>query len=298
LLNSFRRSIGQTLSSLKQLKGLSIISRCDETDEARIPLASIRNLKHLNLHSFNSGYKTEDRLASQSMLFNSKATLQSLALGTNLEDLPDNSENTANGSNARFTALKSLSISGLSIDQNVIKFLDKSFDFMQLNELIMGYFLDPEALLLHHLAKMASSSISKGIGIKLRSLDLSMTDGNYNYSYEAEGKDFKSKCQFLSSFDTLTELVLPDYGQYPENINISPGLSDTLLQAILKHQNLKVLRVSYRGITSNLKIPYLSAKSVHSIIGGLPCLEVLEMAPDEHEIVSNSYRIFMLSLLN
>jgi hypothetical protein len=99
--------------------------------------------------------------------------------------------------------------------------------------------------------------------------------------------DLDAKCRFISSFDTLKILVLNDYNQYPQEITVNPGIPNELLEAVFKHQNLKVFRVPYRnGHLSNHKIPYLSAKTVAKIIDNLPELQEIEFAPEQTEMVS------------
>ncbi|CAM1501380.1 Fc.00g105420.m01.CDS01 [Cosmosporella sp. VM-42] len=64
----------------------------------------------------------------------------------------------------------------------------------------------------------------------------------------------------------------------------NPGLSDILLYAILKHENLRSLRICYSGVISGRKIPYLSVTTVATIINNLPQLQEFEFAPEEAEM--------------
>jgi hypothetical protein len=253
------------------------------------PLAKIKNLKHLELQ----GDILDNRNITQSMLRNSMSTLQSLVVQTNMfaGNFLQDWENNASGKDATmrenhsFTTLKSLSLFGTMIDESVIKSLHKAIDFMRLAELTLVHLHDTDSLLLQYLSSLATSSQVTGTGISLRSLNLKMSDNSFMHTSGQKKADFEAKCRFISSFSTLTTLELPDYGQYPASIATNPGLSDILLQAILKHKNLRNLRISYVGITSGLKVPYLSAKSVETIICGLPHLQEFEFAPEEEQMV-------------
>ena len=57
-----------------------------------------------------------------------------------------------------------------------------------------------------------------------------------------------------------------------------------MLQAILKHKNLRELRICYKGKISGKEIPYLSDKTVGDLVDGLPHLREFEFAPDEDHI--------------
>jgi hypothetical protein len=293
LANSISRTIGQTISSLKKLKALRLISSAFENEDFT-PFANIKNLKHLELeHYGGSGDIIDSRNSLQSMLRNSMSTLQSLALATtgfasNL--LPyfesyDPGKDATMCENHSFTALRSLSLSSMMIDASAINALHKAIDFMRLGQLTIVNLGDPDGLLMRHLITLAVSSQSVGECIRLRSLFLNMSDHSFTATPAQEEAGFKAKCHFISSFDTLTTLELPNYGQYPSNIATNPGLSDILLQAILKHKNLKTLRISYSGIISGFKVPYLSAATVGAIIGGLPQLQEFDFAPQEEQMV-------------
>ncbi|CAG8955101.1 hypothetical protein HYFRA_00007116 [Hymenoscyphus fraxineus] len=87
---------------------------------------------------------------------------------------------------------------------------------------------------------------------------------------------FESKYRFISSFDTLTSLSLMIY-------TVELGHAG-LFQAILKHKNLRTLRIEYDDAWRNF-IAYLSgACTVQTLIEGLPYLPEFEFSPDDTQI--------------
>lgn len=292
LANKIYRSIVQSLASLKNLKALRLFSSEVEAEDMK-PLAKIKNLKHLDLQDYGGFRGAIDRNIMQSMLRNSLSTLQSLVVETAMyagnflqgwESKSSGKDGTTPGTH-NFTALKSLSLSGITIDASAIKSLHKAIDFMQLGDLTLVHLNDTAGLLLQHLTSLTTSYQGISAGISLRKLNLKMSDDNFMHTPEQKKAGFEAKCRFISSFGTLTTLELPDYGQYPDSIATNPGLADMLLQAILKHKNLRNLRIPYTGRTSGMKVPYISATTVGIIIAGLPHLQEFEFAPEEEQMV-------------
>ncbi|KAF1817037.1 hypothetical protein P152DRAFT_387111 [Eremomyces bilateralis CBS 781.70] len=278
------KSMGQSIASLKNIQAL----RLHEPEiEAMTPLAKIKNLKHLSVEnsSFNNNIV-------QSILLNSTSTLRSLVVKGNgyaISFLQDwEKKVSADDALAKreysLTVLKSFTLSGVSFDATFITSLQRAIDYMGLCELTLGHLSDGKHLFFQHLTNLATSSHNSATGISLRSLCLEMSDDRYGETPEHIQTNFEAKCRFISAFDTLTTLEVKDYNQYPNTITTNPGLPDTLLQAILKHQNLRSLKISYQGMVSGCKIPYLSATTVAAIIDNLPQLQDLEFAPEEAEI--------------
>ena len=285
--NATCRSISQSLASFAHLKALSLLTDDAEPEDIK-PLAQIKNLKHFYLRYY--GYHTLEHIFVQSMLWNSRSTLQSLAIETNayacqfLRDWEKNGEGISEQGHD-FTALKSLTLSGVQIDEYFIKGFQKAIDFTGLRELNLGSLCDTSCLFYPHLTSITTSyQGTKDTPLSLRSLSLRMSENPSQHN----SATFAAKCRFISSFDTLTTLDLPNYGQYPSNTIANPGLTDTLLHAILKHKNLTTLKISYTGRNSGFETPYLSAKTVGAIIDGLPLLREFEFAPDEAQMAAIS----------
>ncbi|KAI1845243.1 hypothetical protein JX266_008553 [Neoarthrinium moseri] len=289
------KSISQTIASLQSLKALYLYAeRVGEEDISS--LAHIKNLKHLVVrdHGWSSIFVGHKLNVVQSMLRNSMSTLQSLTLHTNSSyGNPfgdwDKTLRTSTGANAtrkddeahNFAALKSLSLSGTLIDEDFMREFAKAIDVLRLRELTLAYLNDQECLFYPFLASLATSYRgTTDVPISLRTLNLRMSDDHLSFNNEQLGAYFDAKCHFISSFDTLTMLELLVYGEYPSGLGLAnPGLSETLLQAILKHENLRVLRFSYSGWRSEYNIPSLGPKTVGRIIDGLPRLRELEFVP-------------------
>ncbi|KAH6890672.1 hypothetical protein B0T10DRAFT_324881 [Thelonectria olida] len=281
-------SMGQSIAALKNLQALRLFAS-DFRVEAMRPLAKLKNLKHLSLedHGFSSHAIGDDHVL-RSMIQNSTSTLQSLDVAASsylsnfLEDWEKKVPAVADQSHD-LTALKSLALSDLSFDATFIKSLQRAIDFMGLRELKLGHLSEGKHLFFDHLTSLTSSRPT-GAGIGLRSLFVKMSKDSYGQTPGQNQADLEAKYRFISSFDTLTALELEDYNQYSDLITTNPGLSDALLQAILKHENLTCLKISYTGVICGCKIPYLSAATVATIIDNLPHLQEFEFAPEEPEI--------------
>ena len=288
LANCICRSIGQSLASLKNLKALNLCANNFEVEDMK-PLAKIENLKHLYIQDY--GYTNEGSKITQSLLRNSKSTLQSLVLETSsYDDLflrdpkkRDSATDAGRSNEHDFTALKQLTIAGMTLDENSITSLFRSIDFMRLRNLTIKYLHGTNCLFYRSLTSLAIASHGT---ISLRNLSLKMSDDEHLSTPAQKKEELEAKCGLISSFNTLTTLEVLDYGQYSSDIAYNPGLSDMMLRAILKHKNLRTLKISYVGRTSGMKIPYLSAATVGYILDGLPHLQEFEFAPEEKQIVS------------
>ncbi|KAM6515042.1 hypothetical protein FSOLCH5_009279 [Fusarium solani] len=253
------------------------------------PLAKVKNLQHLSVEDYSWGSAMGKDNVVRAMLLNSRSTLRSLSMKTSsyatsfLEDWEKIVSASKSSQAHGLIALKSLTLSGVRFDEgNFLKSMQRAIDFASLQELKLGRLSEGRHRLFQYLSSFAGSAQDKRIALRILSVD--MSHNQRMETPEQEQMGFDAKCAFISSFDTLSTLELVDYNQYPQEHVVNPGLSDTLLQAILKHENLRVLRISYRGIISGCKIPYLSAETVATIVNNLPHLEDFTFAPEESEI--------------
>lgn len=186
-----------------------------------------------------------------------------------------------------FTALRALTLANLSFDAPSTKSLSKAVNFLGLQDLSLGSMSRGDCRLYQYLANLFATSKGGAANTSLKKLHLNLSEGGYFYGedFASLQSAFKAKCAFISSFDTLTTLTLEDYNQYPNTIAVNPGLPDLLIDAIIKHRDLRTLKIFYRGIRSGRKIPYPSARVIARLVDNLPCLQELEFAPDKREIV-------------
>ncbi|KAM6525148.1 hypothetical protein FALCPG4_010708 [Fusarium falciforme] len=280
--------MAESLASMKSLKALSVSTDKFEKGAMR-PLAKVKNLQHLSVEDYSWGSGIGKDNVVRSMLLNSRSTLRSLSMQTSsyatcfLEDWEKMVSASKSSQAHDLIALKSLTLSGVRFDEgNFLKSMQRAIDFAGLRELRLGRLSEGRHRLFQYLASVAGSAQDKRIDLRI--LSVNMSHNQHMETPEQKQMDFDAKCAFISSFNTLSTLELVDYNQYPQEHVVNPGLSDTLLQAILKHENLKVLRISYTGIISGCKIPYLSAETVATIINNLPHLEEFTFAPEESEI--------------
>jgi hypothetical protein len=267
------------------------------------PLALLKNIRHLDVQP-SEYIAGGDFLPS--ILKNSRTTLESLILYNGIDfqnlDLDDEPANDSDAPPPYLTALKSLTLSGFRLSSvaidgaKALKSLCKTINFIALKELVIQYHDDENCLFLPHLTSLFASALTTNTPIHLRTLQLKMSDHSWNHTGLQHTAHLTHKCNLISSFNTLTSLHLPDYGQYPSSNPVNPGLAPIFLNAILKHVHLRSLRISYIGVTSSLKIPYLSAYTVGRIVDALPELRDFEFAPEESQMVSPLIQFFNLKV--
>lgn len=276
---------------MQNLQALSISFSCLGEDAVQVlPLAAIKNLKHLRVENDSVlVLNTDKRSVIQSMVLNSIMTLQSLDISTSqpiatfYHDWEKRAPMGASGTR-RLPALKSLTLSGIAIDAGAIRSLDGAIDFLQLRELTFGSIADDDNLLFPFLTGLTTSARDAGFDINLRSLTI-RPEAESGYSDELRTASYEAKCRFISSFDTLTALTIRDYGRFSQPVAALPALQ---MQAILKHNNLRTLWLLWGGgIALGSVIPFLSAATVGEVVDGLPQLRDFEFSADSEQIVSD-----------
>ncbi|CVL11786.1 uncharacterized protein FPRN_14838 [Fusarium proliferatum] len=291
-------SMAEGLSKLKSLKSI----RLDPYEhsirpEAIIPLAKLSNLEHICIEDrgWGSLCVAKER-PLQSMLLNSLSTLQALEVRTSkyysdfLGDWKDklkarNPDASEQGYD--FTALKSLTLHGISFSgefcENVMPNITRAFDFLKLRELNLMSLEEGQLTFFKHLEDLFSKADKRDIHLRKLCLDMKGPGPTSNYA-ETE-VHLEGKYRFISAFDSLTSLEIHDYNMYNTNVQSNPGLSRRLLQSILKHTNLELLRFHYRHMGSEpWEIPYASSESVNILTKNLPSLRVFEVAPQEDNL--------------
>ncbi|KAK6213989.1 hypothetical protein LQW54_004763 [Pestalotiopsis sp. IQ-011] len=279
--------IAEAISSLKSLKALRLCSPDDISGEDLASLARIKQLKHLDAVVSGMGYNSPD--VWQPIIRNSATTLESLTIHANhysFRVFGDWAAKSEGKDGHDLVALKSLSLLGVPFGDQLVKDLSKAVDFTQLHELRLSSLTDADCLFFPFLTSQFSSfQGTTDVPLSLRTLHIEMESGCWHHN-EAQLKAlFEAKCRFISSFDTLTTLELPGYGQDKGHNTTGPPLADAFLQAIFKHKNLRVLRLSYRGVMSDRPIPYLDGKTVGTIVDGLPQLKEFEFAPIDEQML-------------
>jgi hypothetical protein len=279
------RSIGESLVSMKNLKAVQLSGGMFDTDNLA-PLGGLKNMRHLDLNLSGEWGGSVNSDVMQLVLRNSRSTLEGLVLyqGTPLRDFsPDQP---ADNKSYYLSALKSLTICGVEINAEMITALRKAINWISLRELTLQYTEDENCLFLPFLTSLTTSALTTNTPIHLRSLKLLMScHRHWAYTDLQQASDFRDKCAFVSSFHTLTTLDLPDYGQYPAAQHENPGLVPLLLNGILGHAHLRTLKISYAGVGSQNKIPFLNAPTIDTIVSGLPELRDFEFAPEEAQMV-------------
>ncbi|KAH7125915.1 hypothetical protein EDB81DRAFT_810166 [Dactylonectria macrodidyma] len=285
------KSTAKSIASLKNLQALCLYATKFEPDDVK-PLAKIKNLKHLEVEDYGLGGILGNKAnVVGSMLLNSASTLRSLVIKSSsyssnfLQDLEKkiSEVDSPKGEKYSFTALTSLMLKGMWFDEEFINSLDKAIDFLSLKRLSFGHLGSGRSLVFQHLTNLVLSR-DRTVSVGVRNFRLNMSQYGASATPQENQADMEHQCHFLSSFDTLTSLEIQEYNQYPAETPANPGLEGIVLRAILTHKKLKTLKISYSGIISGRKIPYLSAELVDTIIQGLPELEHFEFAPEESEI--------------
>jgi hypothetical protein len=252
--------------------------------EAR-PLAKIKYLKHLGIHLLgfaNPNFRKDN--TPLSLILNSRSTLRSLVIETGsfssvfLDDWPKSQS---------LTSLKSFSLTGASIDEDFLGALASAVNFVALEELKFGYLSHDLKILFEYLSDIFSTAgDNEKTKIKLRNLAIEMGKETSFAAPEEQEAHVDARIDFISSFDTLTCLEMHDYGQYRQEITVNPGLKGSLVRAILKHEKITKLKISYRGVTSGYKITCLEPDTVLTLVDNLPELKEFEFIPEPTKLVS------------
>ncbi|KAJ4141795.1 hypothetical protein NW768_001013 [Fusarium equiseti] len=273
----FDESMAECLAGYKKLQALSIGIQHNEFHALR----KIKNLQHL---AITAGYQTD---TVRSLLLNSRSTLKSLDVTANDFEFFDKWDQVLKAKDKKhyLTSLKSFSICcyGYEFNRDHILAMKRAIDFVGLRELVIKTLPDKSPVLFQELAELFATA-SSGSGVHLQSLSLDMGVRGWRLS-DSEGQAITdARREFVSSFTTLKALNLHDYGQYKLEVTDNPGLPSNLVQAILKHQNLEKLSISYNGVTSGYQIPYLKPATVATLLDNLPHLKEIDISPEEKDL--------------
>jgi hypothetical protein len=280
------RSITQSLARLKRLQALNLILSDLHKDKFK-SLTKITNLQHLKVEDNGYGRENPDEENTvQSLLRNSRSTLKSLAINStpyNTDFFHNWESNTPKGGEAfDFAALNSFALTAASLTSDVVKSLTTAIDFVGLRELALGRLYSGKDLLIKQLTTLLSDAQGKGRGVKIRALSMDFSIEEYDMPSVDKQAIVDAQCSLISSFDTLTSLALENYAQ---KTGVESGPSDTLLQAILKHENLTKLKICNPNIS--YRIPYFSPATVTTIVTGLLHLEELEFSTEDKNHASS-----------
>ncbi|KAL6925384.1 hypothetical protein FSST1_002658 [Fusarium sambucinum] len=272
-------SMAQIIAGFKKLQALSL----DLGYNSYQPLSEIRNLKHLALRAHGQ----TDIL--HSLLLNSRSTLRSLDLRTSSFEFLNDwtriiSTDKDAGNQHYFTCLRSFGMQVSYLDPTSVQSLIRAIDFVGLQELLIEHLHDNSRLLFQQLFDLFSTARTSGLDVRLRSLKVNMAVSVYNVTESQIQEATEARSRFLSSFHTLKVLDLADYGQYPLEVSENPGLPNNLIQAILQHKGLEKLSISYNGIISGCKLPYLTPATIATLIDNLPLLRQIDIAPEEDDL--------------
>ncbi|KAM0354393.1 hypothetical protein ACHAPU_001437 [Fusarium lateritium] len=276
-------SIAKGLAEQKNLKALSLnVSNLGQ--HYTNVMTKIKDLQHLvlKLHGYGGQAYSEVRIP-ESLILKSRSTLRSLILESHSynyvhfdylwEEVKDI------GPEKLLPALESFSMSGSSMEQCDKDGLTKCIDFVALKDLKFGSLSGDFKLIFQYLADSFSTAHQdEKTEIKLRNLQMDMELKTWGVAREDQQAGLDAKIRLISSFDTLTTLTLDNYGQYRTD-QPNPGLGTSLVQGILKHENLTKLKLSCWGFTSDHDMPRLEPDTLTTLVNGLPKLKELEFFP-------------------
>lgn len=284
-----RRSTANSLAEQKNLKALSLI--IDGLGEGDITaLFNIKSLSHLSIRlvSFSRADDIEAKLGV-SLILNSRSTLRSLNIKTSsfasylLDGLAKHAK--VKGAGRILTALESFSLTGAHINEDIKGVLAKTIDLAALRQLKIDYQSHGVELLCQYIGDVLSEAHGDAnTDIKLRDLSLNMADDGWYTEPGEQEASLNAKIHLVSSFDTLTMLDLDEFGQYPEG-QPERGINPSLLQAILKHQDLTNLKMAHNGIHGGCAIPHWQPHDIASVITNLPKLKELTFSTSACNLV-------------
>ncbi|KAF4449107.1 hypothetical protein FALBO_16710 [Fusarium albosuccineum] len=288
------KSMARNLVASRNLRALYLDLRGHENGAMKL-LRKMKNLKHLCVNDPGFCSKTlRDDNALQTILLNSRSTLRSLAIRLSPHSITflQNWEQQASKHGVRkdqkhsLTSLESFYLSGAPFDWYFVQSLDRAIDFARLRELTLGNLSRGQVFLFDYLAQLFSLPRATTESIQLRTLAVEMSAGSRRAGQTPSEISAieHAKYHFLASFNTLQSLEMWNYDDYQDPVPVVSGLSDRLLQAILKHENLTTLTLTPFGPGSDSRIPFLSLTTVAALIDNLPRLQEIKLAPEEDDI--------------
>ena len=296
--------MAQSIVALENLTALRITFRymSSISDNDAIPFAKLRALEHLAIKSGTfRGLRSGEGKVLQTILARSLSTLRSLDIGTSFlgsnflekfEDRIQVHDGEALQQPHYFTALKSLTLAGHCWEGDGALLwtdLNNSIDFLQLRDLSLSLPRDGKVTLFRHLEDLFGKADKRSV--KLRSLSLEMHAAEPNVA--ASEEVLEGIYRFIASFDTLTSLILYEHNIFHFHSVGNPGVSERLQQVVIAHKNLESLKFIYHGVPDSLddiyrpRTPYFSAEAVEIFTKNLPRLRVLELPPEDKDLVSN-----------
>ncbi|VUC35383.1 unnamed protein product [Clonostachys rosea] len=250
-------SIAESIASLQSLKALGIRkNRCPGTLGA---LERIANIQHLKYEMASSSPSEIQALSP--LLTNSASTLKSLTvtmMGLKYINFPSTqgaslSENWKS-SEVLLPNLSSLTLRGYFIDEDSIRSLVRVVNLLHLRELHLNFGSESEGqhLLLQQLARLAKSTSRENIAIESLEITLPQEDRRYDPPVHPPflGGEAAALGHFLSSFDSLRNLILWDcFLTWKGKMEVS----NQLVQGIVSHKDLRVLRFQYLSYVGPLR---------------------------------------------
>ncbi|KAF5002480.1 hypothetical protein FGRMN_305 [Fusarium graminum] len=280
-------TIANRLAEQKNLKALALhVNNVGERyTEA---MAKIKNLQHLVLELggyYDYSSRSEINIIG-SLIRNSRSTLRSLIIDSgSFTSLHFGSQGQLEqenepGREKLLPVLESFSMSGSSsVEPHDKETLENSIDYVALKDLKLGSLSGDTNSIFQYLADLFSvAHQDEKTEIKLRNLSMNMELKTWGVPQETRQATLDAKIRLISSFDTLTSLTLDAYGEYRRDLP-NPGLATSLLQGILKHENLTKLKISTQGYNSDHDMPRLEPDTVSTLVNGLPKLRELEFFP-------------------
>ncbi|OBS28303.1 hypothetical protein FPOA_02244 [Fusarium poae] len=273
------------LAAKKNLRALFLNTSWTDNIDTET-MSGIQGLKHLHLLTSNCFSTSSPPLE---LIWNSRSTLRSLDLDRSyfhsLYKAVDNSIGKAESLNPQhdLSALRSFSIRGTKINPDEVVSLIRAVDFTSLENLKFGYKNVNIGLLFRRLIDIFSAT--KNAEIKLRSLSLNLGSQAFSNLIRMVAKTGEEDLgiEFISSFNTLTSLIVVDAGIHSSNLP-NPGLKDTLLQGIFMHTNLTTLEFRDSISTSGCKVPCLDTQTVKRFIENFPQLKNFHFYPEEKQL--------------
>ncbi|OAA76219.1 hypothetical protein LEL_05903 [Akanthomyces lecanii RCEF 1005] len=289
-----RSFLPESLPMWDNLKSLSINVR-DFQGDAAACVQNVHNLQHLYIKDARHAHDSPEVV--RALLRNSAATLKTLRLrcaGLNIQSRPlFDAAPDGDGRVQRYAALQGVDFFSFWNTEESVGEMLRVIDFTRLLSIRLAYAEGASATLYRALAASfaeAAASRRGADGIKVREL---LVDASFDYehphlnNHESEEAHLGACYGLLASFDQLESLKVSNYGMYPRSNNPSRapryGLSSRLIGAILKHEQLKSLKLTIRDGTTDC-LQYPSADNLTTIIRGLTELEHIEFSVYEWDL--------------
>ncbi|KAJ4129868.1 hypothetical protein NW768_006838 [Fusarium equiseti] len=267
--------MAKRLAAQRHLKALWLHVNIPISDDfhSADAIGTLKNLQHLSYYKDAFwGRKGWSKSSPELLIWNSRSTLRSLELNASTFHYMHFQWEESGDEPPRqgyLSALKSFSLVDGEFDDEQTDAIIHAIDFVKLEELSLGQTNTRVGLLYKRLID-AFSAAREG-DIRLQSLSMNLKE------------DAEDGMEFLSCFDTLTRLTICNNGINPGETE-NPIPEESLWQALYKHKDLTILKLTDDICSAHDTMPGLDAQTAAKFIINFPNLRHLHFYLHESKL--------------